>query len=65
MEREKLGVEDSEKDVEIVVNTIEQDFLPDAITLDVLKFELGQDVLTKQLREDVVSSKMSGVFSEL
>ena len=43
LEREQLGIEDEQEDMEIIVNRVEVGYIPEAVTLTVLKEQTCND----------------------
>ena len=74
LERERLGVEDETKDMEIIVNRVGVGYVPEAVTLEVIKEYTSKDeVLSSVMKEvqkgqpgqAVKESKYEGIFEQL
>ena len=74
VEKDELGVEELEKDMEIMVNRIVNESIPDAVTLPVVKHytqmdeqlsNLAEDVQSGRLRQELKTTKYVKVFEEL
>ena len=57
-ERDELGIEDEEEDMEIIVNRVDVGYVPEAVTLEVLKQKMVEDKLLKGVMKDVQSGKV-------
>ena len=73
-EKEAFGVEEEEDDKEIIVNRVQHGYMPDAVTIPVLKHftkedpvlsKVGQDVQQGRLRKELHKTKYKQVFREL
>ena len=74
LEKDELGVEELEEDMEIMVNRIVNESIPDAVTLPVVKHytksdkqlsQLVKDVQSGRLRQELKDTKYGKVFPEL
>ena len=74
LERERLGVEDETEDMEIIVNRVGVGYVPEAVTLEVIKEYTSKDeVLSSVMKEvqkgqpgqAVKESKYEGIFEQL
>ena len=72
-EKEEYGVEEKD-DMEIIVNRVDHGYMPDAVTLPVLRHytkkdpvldRVGQDVQKGRLRKELTDTKYKHVFQEL
>ena len=73
-QRDELGVEDEEEDMEIIVNRVDHGYITEAVTLDLLRHYTKKDKLLSHIVEDVrrgklrpehEKSKFASTFSEL
>ena len=73
-ENKMYGVEGEDDDREIIVNRVEQGYMPDAVTLPVLQHytkkdpvlvKIAQDVQRGKLRMEFIKTKYKHVFSKL
>ena len=58
MEKDELGVEEEREDMEIIVNRIINESIPDAVTLPVVSHYTKLDRTLNQLAEDVTSGRL-------
>ena len=73
-EKEEYGVENEEDDCEIIFNRVEHGYMPDDVTLPVLRqftkenltlSQLGEDVQQGRLRTGLTNTKYKQVFQEM
>ena len=57
-EKEALGVEEEEDDMEIIVNRVQHGYMPDAVTISVLQHFTKEDTVLSQLAQDVQKGKL-------
>ena len=58
-EREELGIEDEDEDLEFSINRVIEDQLPDAVTMEMLEKATKEDKVLTKVAEDVMQGKMS------
>ena len=57
-EKEALGVEEAEDDMEIIVNRVQHGYMPDAVTIPVLQHFTKEDTVLSKLAQDVQKGKL-------
>ena len=63
-EREELGIEDEDEDLEFSINRVIEDQMPDAVTMETLQKAIKDDRVLSTVVEDVMLGKMSASTRE-
>ena len=63
-ERDELGIEDEDEDLEFSINRVIEDHMPEAVTMEMLQQATQEDKLLMKVAEDVVLGKMSAETRE-
>ena len=64
LEREELGVEDEEEDMEIIVNRVDHRYIPEAVTLELLRHYTKKDEMLAGIMEDFSRGKLRDKYQK-